>query len=119
MEDTMKQKEEDLNRKLDDERDKASTINAQKKEWEDIRADLENRLADAQNLNDSLRQELDRLRDDHAAEMRDLRGQLEDTRQSASRNNMGSQGGGDPDLRRENDELRAALQEQQEVTDEV
>ncbi|KAB5578644.1 hypothetical protein GE09DRAFT_1214802 [Coniochaeta sp. 2T2.1] len=119
MEDTMKQKEEEMTRKLDDERDRASAVNVQKKEWDDIRADLENRLADAQNLNDSLQQELDRLRDDHAAEIRDLREQLEDARQSAPRNNMGSRGGVDLDLQRENDELRLALQEQQTVTDEV
>lgn len=117
----MKQKEEELNRKLDDERDRASAANVQKKEWEDIRADLENRLADAQNLNDSLRQELDRLRDDHAAEVRDLREQLEDARQSAeaSRVNVGSRGGAEVELQRENEDLRAALQEQQQVTDDV
>jgi len=122
MEDTMRQKEEEMSRKLDEERDRASAVNVQKKEWDDIRADLENRLADAQNLNDSLRQELDRLRDDHAAEVRDLREQLEDaklTAQTAPRNNMGSRGGADMDLQRENDDLRAALQEQQQVTDEV
>lgn len=117
----MRQKEEEMNRKLDDERDRASAVNVQKKEWENIRADLENRLADAQNLNDSLRQELDRLRDDHAAEVRDIREQLEEATQSAqtSRGNMGSRGGADMDLQRENEDLRAALQEQQQVTDEV
>lgn len=118
----MRQKEEEMNRKLDDERDRASAANVQKKEWEDIRADLENRLADAQNLNDSLRQELDRVRDEHAGEVRDLREQLEDAqRQSAeaSRGNMGSRDGADLELQRENQDLRAALEEQQQVTDEV
>lgn len=115
----MKQQEDEMNKKLDDERDRASALNLQKKEWDDLRADLENRLADAQSLNDSLRQELDRLRDDHATEVRDLREQLEDARQSAPRNGMGSRGGADMELQRENDDLRAALQEQQQVTDEV
>ncbi|OIW23984.1 hypothetical protein CONLIGDRAFT_120447 [Coniochaeta ligniaria NRRL 30616] len=119
MEDAMKQKEDEMNRKLDDERDRASASNVQKKEWEDIRADLENRLAEVQNLNDSLRQELDRLRDDHAAEVRDLREELEDARQAAPINNMGARGGADTELQRENEDLRAALQEQQQVTDEV
>src|SRR5690242_3348298 len=110
MEDTMKQKEDKMNSLLDAERDRATAASVERKEWDEVRRDLEDRLAQAQNLNDSLRQELDRLRDDHALEIRDLREQLEDARESAAAsgsNNMAL--GSSQGLQLENDELRVAL----------
>lgn len=74
-----------------------------------MRLDLENKLAEAQNLNDALRDELDRLRDEHANEVRQLREQAADA----------GPGRGDAELERENEELRAALKEQRETTAQV
>jgi hypothetical protein len=123
MEDTMRQKDEEMNSLLNGERDRASASNLERKEWEDVRINLENRLTEAQNLNESLQQELDRLRAEHASEIRALREQMEEGRQAASqaasRGDMGSRGGPDLELQRENEDLRVALQEQQMVTDEV
>ncbi len=59
---------------------------------------------------------MDRMRDDHAAEVRQLREQIEDLRASAD-SSMTRRA--DSQLERENQELRTALREQQQVTEEV
>lgn len=114
MEDELKRKDDDMNDILDSERSRATASNLEKKEWDDVRSNMENSLAEAQNLNDSLRQELDRIRDDHASETRQLRDEIEEYRRS--RGNMRSNDG---DLQRENEDLRVSLREQQQVTEEV
>ena len=117
MEDEMKKKEDSMNELLDKERTRASAANSEKVEWESARAKLEDQVADAQNLNDSLQRELDRIRDDHANEARSLRDQIEDARAAA--NAMSSQGPADTELAKENEELRLSLKQQQRVTEEV
>ncbi len=117
MDNAMRNKTDELNSLLDGERARATAANLERKEWADARADLESQLADARNLNESLRDEMDRTRDDHAAEARQLRAQMDDLRESA--NNSSRLGGGDAELERENQELRAALRDQQQVTDDV
>ncbi|OTB19283.1 hypothetical protein K445DRAFT_18891 [Daldinia sp. EC12] len=113
MEDQLKKKDDELAQFMDGERSRASASNLEKQQWEDLRTELESKLAEAQNLNDSLRDELDRMRDDHVIETRKLREEIED----AQRN--GGSAGGDPDVMRENESLRMALEEQQQVTESV
>lgn len=110
----LRKKEDELESVQDRERDSATRINVDKKTWDDERLDLENRLADAQDLNDRLKQELDRIRDDHAADTRQLMEEMEDLRQNGARG-----GGGDSELQKENDDLRRLLREQEQVTEEV
>jgi len=117
MEDTLKQKDDELNNVLDGERSRATALNMEKKEFSDLKMDLESKLADAQNLNESLQSELDRMRASQANTERELRSQIEELR--AAGPPPGSRGMGDPDLERENEELRNELREQQIVTDEV
>jgi len=103
----------------------------------DARANMENQLAQAEDRIASLRNDMDRMRADRENEVRDLQdqiGQLEgevdqarqDARQAAMNmnamnvnNNKSNSANTDPQLLRENEELRAALKEQQAVTDEV
>lgn len=116
MEDNLKQKDDELNSVLDAERGRASATNMEKNEWSNLQRNLENKLLDAQNLNESLQSELERLRASQANSERDLRSQLEELRA----NGNGSRGGGgDPELLRENQELRMELEDQQRVTEEV
>jgi hypothetical protein len=119
MEDSLKQKDDELNSILDGERSRATAANMEKKEWSDLRIDLENRLADAQNLSESLQSELDRVRSTQAQQAnteRELRAQIEDLRSSGA----ASRGmGGNSDLEKENQELRSELDRQQRVTEEV
>ncbi|KAF3348645.1 hypothetical protein VD0002_g1410 [Verticillium dahliae] len=152
MEEAVKRKDDELAGVLDGERSRASANNMEKQEWTDLRTNLEKQLADAQGLNDSLRQELDRaqgdqdrarndydrlrkehdriqddmdrIRDGHANEIRDLRDQLEEMRQKSMNVNVmqastSSNGPSDPELIQENQQLRQALEEQQQVTDEA
>lgn len=116
MEDQLQRKDDEMNGALDEERSRSTAANAEKREWSDMRLDMENKLTEAQNLNDALREELDRLRDEHANEIRQLRDDVDEARSSAG--NMGP-GRGDAELERENDELRAALKEQRETTAQV
>ncbi|KAH8596720.1 hypothetical protein B0O99DRAFT_509566 [Bisporella sp. PMI_857] len=117
MEDALKRKDDALATALDEERTRATASSTEKKEWSDLRLSLESKLADAQNLNESLQSELDRVRSSQANSERELRAQLEELRVSTA--NASSRGPSDSDLERENEELRAELQQQQEVTDEV
>ncbi|OTB02645.1 hypothetical protein M426DRAFT_24434 [Hypoxylon sp. CI-4A] len=114
MEDQLKKKDDELIQLLDGERSRATASNAEKKEWDDLRTGLESKLTEAQSLNDSLRDELDRMRDEHATETRQLREELEEAQQ-----NPKSTGGDDSEVARENEELRMALQDQQQVTESV
>jgi predicted nucleic acid-binding Zn-ribbon protein len=117
MEDALKKKDDELNSVLDGERSKAAAANSAKKEWDDARAKLEDKLAEAQELNNSLQREIDRIRGEHANEIRRLREDLEQARQAS--NKSMSNGAGDAELERENKALRMALQEQEQVTEEV
>jgi hypothetical protein len=114
MEDNLKQKDDELNNVLDGERDRSSAANVEKKEWSDLRMSLESKLADAQNLNESLQSELERVRADQANTERELRTEIEDIKSSGGRGFAGS-----ADLETENEDLRAELSEQQRITDEV
>ncbi|KAL1837221.1 hypothetical protein VTJ49DRAFT_4103 [Mycothermus thermophilus] len=116
MENTLKKKDDELMNLLDGERSQAAAANSAKQEWEDARANLEGKLAEAQELNDSLQREIERMRGEHDSEMQQLREELDQVRQSSS----ASQGGAtDAELERENKALRMALEEQEQVTEEV
>lgn len=110
MEDDLKRKDDEMNELLDQERSKSSAADTEKQQWSNMRLDLESKLTEAQNLNDAMREELDRLREEHAQETRQLRQDVE-----VSMANAGS-GRADEELERENEELRAALNEQRQTT---
>ncbi|KAI1752671.1 hypothetical protein F4782DRAFT_111132 [Xylaria castorea] len=112
LETDIKKKDEELIALRDGERSRTIASNLEKKEWDEVRTNLEGKLADVESLNASLRDDLERLRDEHAAENRALREELEDAHQSGR--NVG-----DAETTRENEELRMALQEQQQVTEEA
>lgn len=113
MEDQLRKKDDEMNEILDGERSRSTAANAEKTELSNMRLGLESQLAEAQNLNDSLKEQLDGLRDEHYNETRQLRDEIEEARSSVSE--MGS-GRNDPELVRENEELRAALEEQRQTT---
>ena len=108
MEDNLKQKDDELNSALDGERSRATASNMEKKEWSDLRLDLESRLADTQKLTKSLQSELDQIRASNSNTEKNLRTQLDGLQESQSN-----------ELERENEQLKADLMEQQQVTEEV
>ncbi|WYZ44108.1 hypothetical protein EsH8_VII_000544 [Colletotrichum jinshuiense] len=119
MEDTMKKKDDEMNSILDGERSRSTAANMEKKEFSDLRLNLENKLAEAQGLNESMKQELDRMRDEHANETRQLREQVNDLQQSSAAAVTMNSGNADRELQMENQKLRLSLQEQQQVTEEA
>ncbi|TGJ85268.1 hypothetical protein E0Z10_g3517 [Xylaria hypoxylon] len=112
METEVKRRDEELTALRDGERSRATASNLEKKEWDDVRTSLEGKIADAESLNASLRDELERLSDEHTAESRAMREEIEGAHQS-------SRNVGDSATMRENEELRMALKEQQQVTEEA
>ncbi|KAI9171795.1 Protein SPA2 [Paramyrothecium foliicola] len=116
MEDAMRQKDDQLSSALEVERSKISSLEAEKEGWAGLRIGLENKLAEAQNLNDTMKQELDRMRDNHLEETRQLQDQvvaLQDTTRS-----LGARVA-DSDLQQENEDLRNALEDQEQMTQQV
>ncbi|KAI0908514.1 hypothetical protein F4823DRAFT_490284 [Ustulina deusta] len=109
METEMRKRDEELTALRDGERSRTTASNLEKKEWDELRSSLESKLADAEGLNASMRTELERLRDEHASESRALREKIEE----AHRSNRGMD---DFTTTKENEELRMALEEQQQVT---
>ncbi|EFW99081.1 cell polarity protein [Grosmannia clavigera kw1407] len=124
MELDMKQQKEEADAALEEERTRASASTEESQESSDVRRDLETRLAEAEGLAESLQQDVDRMRNDHEAQEQQLRAQIDDLQASLAERpelEAGSAGGGagDSELAQENEELRQALREQQEVTEEV
>ncbi|KUI58152.1 hypothetical protein VP1G_05479 [Cytospora mali] len=116
MEDQLKKKDDEMNEALEGERSRSTAADAEKSEWSNMRLDLENKLAEAQSLNDALREQLDQLRNEHANETRQLRDEIEDARASAV---DAAPAKNDAELERENTELRTALDEQRQITMQV
>lgn len=113
MEDQLKKKDDEMNEALEGERSKSTAADAEKSEWSNMRLDLENKLAEAQNLNDALREQLDQLKDEHTNETRQLQDEIEEARTSAA---DATPGRNDAELEQENAELRTALDEQRQIT---
>ncbi|KXJ96160.1 hypothetical protein Micbo1qcDRAFT_172430 [Microdochium bolleyi] len=114
MSDKLKQKEAEMNNMMDDERSRLTTAaTTQQKEWDSTRRELEAKLDDAEKLNETMRSEMDHLRNGHAREVQDMQDRLANASRSVA---AVPQGG---DLARENEELREALEEQQRITEQA
>ena len=91
---------------------------AAQEDWQEVRQKLEAQLEDAQMLNQSMKDQLDRIHTDQANVERDLRSQLD----QAKRHPPVTDGGWKEKhqkLEREHQALQAKFQDQQRVTEEV
>ena len=89
---------------------------SERQEWEDLREELESKVSKAENLNNSLQLELERVRVEHASMERDLRTQLDEaTRDSGDPELMARYA----DLESKHQSLQVELQQQQQITAEV
>ncbi|KAL4869288.1 hypothetical protein BDV12DRAFT_86064 [Aspergillus spectabilis] len=116
LEGLLKTKEEELS-KYKEEQDQSQISNAERQEWDDIRFDLENKIHQAEGLNNSLQHELEKVRAEHEAVERDLQDQMSGTSR---------QGSGDTELQAQfeslelqHKKLQIELRAQQQVTEEV
>ncbi|KAK0733583.1 hypothetical protein B0T26DRAFT_736496 [Lasiosphaeria miniovina] len=117
LEDALRKKDEQLSSVMDGERSRVTAATSEKKGWDAARLALENKLTEAKELNNSLQRALDQIRDEHENEIQQLTDQLEEARQSSR--NKKPNGAASAELERENQELRLALRDQQDVTEEV
>ncbi|KAL3474694.1 hypothetical protein BJX99DRAFT_173538 [Aspergillus californicus] len=116
LEELLKMKDEEISR-YQNEQDKSQISDAEREEWDDIKSGLEDKLHKAEDLNNSLHFELDKIRAEHEAVERDLQVQVSGTSR---------QSGGDTELQAEfasleikYKQLQGELREKQRVTEEV
>jgi hypothetical protein len=96
--------------KLKDEQLQQSQQSAEHRE---LQQDLERRLHEAEQLNQTMRDELDRIHQEHANSERDLRAELDAVRQESASGRAG------PEVQQENDDLREELRRQESVIEDV
>jgi hypothetical protein len=90
---------------------------SERAEWDDLRYSLEQKLEDAENLNSSLRSEIEKMRAENANTERDLRAQIADLESNLRQKPNSTNDGG---IWRERcEELERDLNEQQQITEEV
>jgi myosin heavy subunit len=107
----MKTKDEEI-RRLEE-----STKSSMSSEWVDVKQDLERRLEDAERLNQSMKEELERVHMDQANIERDLRSQLDNAKRSRSGDSTWKSK--HDKVERDYQDLQAKLKEQRKVTEEV
>ncbi|RAL11290.1 putative cell polarity protein [Aspergillus homomorphus CBS 101889] len=116
LEELVKTKDEELS-KYQEEQDRSQISIAERQEWEDIKSNLESKITQAEDLNHSLQQELEKVRTEQEAIEMDLRSQIDQVSRQST---------GDPELQAKfsnleikHQSLQTELQEQQKVTEEV
>jgi hypothetical protein len=116
LEETLQQKEGQIQKFQDSDRTRDSTTASERAEWDELRYSLEEKVGQAEDLNASLRSEIDRLRTENADVERSLRAQIADLE---SKPPQEAYDGGDGQWRQRCEELEAELNEQQQITEEV
>jgi hypothetical protein len=111
LETSMRTKDEEI-RRLEE-----SSKSSMSSEWVDVKHDLEKRLEDAERLNQSMKEELERVQMDQANIERDLRSQLDNAKRSQSGDSTWKSK--HDKLERDYRDLQAKLKEQRKVTEEV
>jgi hypothetical protein len=111
LETSLKTKEEEI-RRLEEE-----TKSSMSSEWVDVKQDLERKLEDAEKLNQSMKEELERVHMDQVNVERDLRSQLDSAKRSQSGDSTWKTK--HDRLERDYQDLQIKLKEQRKVTEEV
>ncbi|KAL2803161.1 hypothetical protein BJX63DRAFT_437222 [Aspergillus granulosus] len=111
LEELLKAKDEEISR-YQEEQDKSQISIAERQEWDDIKYELESKISKAEDLNNSLQLELDKVRAEHEAAERDLQGSRKGSGDSELQAQFAS-------LEFRHKQLEDELREQQQVTEEV
>ncbi|PCH03368.1 Spa2 homology (SHD) of GIT [Penicillium occitanis (nom. inval.)] len=111
----MKSKDEEISR-LQDEQEKSQISTSERDEWEGVKSELENKLADVENANTYLQNKLDQMQEEHAQKERELREQIEAAHGAGVDVEL-QQRYSDLEIRHQS--LQSELQEQQKTTEEV
>ncbi|KAI9717878.1 MAG: hypothetical protein M1812_004405 [Candelaria pacifica] len=118
LEGRVREQDLELSRLQESKKSDLSVVNRQQEQWSTFRSDLTSKLTNAENLNNSLRSEIERLRTEGSDNERDLRSQLDQATKVGA--------GGDTQWKSRHDSLQAQYEhmkvefnEQQQVTEEV
>ncbi|KAF2186643.1 cell polarity protein-like protein [Zopfia rhizophila CBS 207.26] len=117
LEGTLQSKNGEIQRLQDADRNKDTTAASERAEWDDLRYSLERKVEEAQNLNSSLRSEIEKIRTENSDNERDLRAQISDLEMNARQQQSYNNGGGQ--WRQRCEELERELSEQQQIAEEV
>lgn len=116
LEATIRNKDDELQRLQDDDRTRDGASASERAEWDELRYALEEKVEKAENLNSSLRSEIDKLRSENESVENGLRAQIADLE---SRPPQQAYDDGDAQWRQRCEELERELNEQQQVAEEV
>ncbi|KAG0635296.1 hypothetical protein HOY80DRAFT_1094038 [Tuber brumale] len=115
LEASLEDRDQEIAKLRDEERRKESDHNRDRQEWENFKRDLEEKLTNAENLNQNIRNELSSVKAEKSADRRSLEDRSDDSRQTVG----GASDRQYEDLMRQHEELKTELREQEEVTEEV
>lgn len=118
LESTLRDKDEELDRLRDADRTRDGSSASERAEWDQLRLSLEEKVDKAEDLNSSLRSEIDRLRSENEGVESSLRAQIANL-ESRPPQQASDSGDGDGQWRRRCEELEQELSEQQQVAEEV
>lgn len=114
---TLRERDDELQKLKDADRMRDNNNASERAEWDDLRFSLEEKVEKAENLNSSLRTEIDRLRAENADVERNLRAQIADLEANPPQQAFSNNDGGE--WRQRCEELERELNEQQQITEEV
>ncbi|CAZ83489.1 unnamed protein product [Tuber melanosporum] len=115
LEGSLEDRDQEIAKLKDEQRRKESGHNRDRQEWENLKRDLEEKLTNAENLNQNIQNELSSVKAEKSANERSLKDQSEDSRQTVG----GASDMKYEDLLKQHGELKTELREQEEVTEEV
>jgi len=116
LETSLRNKDDELQKAKDADRMRDSNTASERAEWDDLRYSLEEKVEKAENLNASLRSEIDRLRTENADTERTLRTQIADLEANPPQKPYDSDEG---EWRQRCEDLERELSEQQQISEEV
>ncbi|KAF2124521.1 hypothetical protein P153DRAFT_426525 [Dothidotthia symphoricarpi CBS 119687] len=127
LEEALQNKDAQLQRLTDADKMRDDNSAAERSEWDDLRNLLEDKVEKAENLNTSLRSEIEKLRSENEEVEKSLRNENEEVEQSLrmqiadleSNPPQQAYDGGDDEWRQRCEDLERELSEQQQVTEEV
>ncbi|PWW79124.1 hypothetical protein C7212DRAFT_340048 [Tuber magnatum] len=119
LEASLEDKDQEIDRVKDEGRRKESDHNRDRQEWENLKRGLEERLTNAEKLNQDVQNEFSSVKTDRSANERSLKESLKDQSSDSQQPVDVASDRKYKDLLKQHEELRMELREQEEVTEEV
>ncbi|KAF1831376.1 hypothetical protein BDW02DRAFT_56272 [Decorospora gaudefroyi] len=116
LESTLRDKDQELQRLQDADKLRDGNSASERAEWDELRLSLEEKVELAEDLNSSLRSEIDKLRSENEQVEQSLRAQIADLESQPPQQAYNN---GDGEWRQRCEELEQELSEQQQVAEEV